>query len=220
MLRHRDRDGMRMPVSAQATAVAPAAEAIWRELHDGLLGFIERRVRSREIAEDILQEVMLRIHRQADGIERAEAVGAWVYAIARNAITDHYRSAQVRREVATGSEIDPQVAGEPEAEPADARAELAACVAPLLTRLPPSYRAALTLTELEGLTQAQAADRIGISLSGMKSRVQRGRRQLKHVLTDCCEIELDRRRSLTGYRPRSGSCDCGHDRDGESTPSS
>jgi RNA polymerase sigma-70 factor, ECF subfamily len=220
MLRRRDRDGTRMPVSARQTAAAPDAEAIWREFHDGLLGFIERRVRSREIAEDVLQEVMLRIHRQADGIQRAERAGAWVHAIARNAITDHYRSAQVRREVATGREIDHERAGEPEAEPPDARAELAACVAPLLTRLPPSYHTALTLTELEGLTQAQAADRIGISLSGMKSRVQRARRQLQNVLTACCEIELDRRRSLASYRPRNGSCDCSADRGRRSTPPS
>jgi RNA polymerase sigma-70 factor (ECF subfamily) len=218
MLRHRDPDGVRMPVSAQGTAAAPDAEAIWHALHDGLLGFIERRVRSREIAEDILQEVMLRIHRRADAIQRADAVGAWVHAIARNAIADHYRSAQARREVATGREIDPELADEPQGEAPDARAELAACVAPLLARLPPSYREALTMTELEGLTQAQAADRTGISLSGMKSRVQRARRQLRDVLTDCCEIELDRRRSLASYRPRGGTCDCGADRGYRSTP--
>jgi len=210
MLRHRDRNGVRMPVSAQRTAAAPDAEVIWRELRDGLLGFIERRVRSREIAEDILQEVMLRIHRQADGIERAEALGAWVHAIARNAIADHYRSAQVRREVAAGSEIDPERAGEPDAEASDARGELAACVAPLLARLPPSYREALTLTELEGLTQAEAAHRLGMSVSGAKARVQRGRAQLKELLLNCCQVELDRRGGVSEYHARSGSCQrCG-----------
>jgi RNA polymerase sigma-70 factor (ECF subfamily) len=207
MLRHLDRDGVRMPVSAQRTAAAPDAEVIWREFRDGLLGFIERRVRSREIAEDILQEVMLRIHRQADGIERAEAVGAWAHAITRNAIADHYRSAQVRREVATGREIDPERAGEPEAEAPDARGELAACVAPLLTRLPPNYREALVLTELEGLTQAEAALRLEISLSGAKARVQRGRAQLKELLLDCCHVELDRRGGITEYHARRGSCE-------------
>ena len=206
MLRHRDWDSVRMPVSAHWTAAAPDADAIWRELHDGLLGFIERRVRTREIAEDILQQVMLRIHRQADGIERADAVGAWVHAIARNAITDYYRSAQVRREVVTGREIDAERAGEPEAEPADARGELAACVAPLLARLRPNYREALTLTELDGLTQAEAAQRLEISVSGAKARVQRGRAQLKELLLDCCHVELDRRGGITEYQPRSGSC--------------
>ncbi len=198
-----------MSVSAHGAAVAPDAEAIWQEFHDGLLGFINRRVRSRETAEDILQDVMLRIHRQAAGIDRAEAVGAWVHAIASNAIADHYRSASVRREVATEGDIEPEAGGEQEAEAPDLRSELAACIAPLLKRLPPDYREALTLTELEGLTQAEAAARTGLSLSGMKSRVQRARRQLKQVLTDCCEIEVDRRQSISDYRPRSGSCDCG-----------
>ena len=210
MLRHRDRDGVRMPVSTQRAAAAPDAEVIWRELRDGLLGFIERRVRSREIAEDILQEVMLRIHRQADGIERAEAVGAWVHAIARNAITDHYRSAQTRRELATGREIDPEPVGEPEPEAPDARGELAACVAPLLARLAPSYHEALTLTELEGLTQVEAAQRLGISVSGAKARVQRGRAQLKELLLDCCHVELDRRGGINEFHSRRGSCgNCG-----------
>lgn len=200
-----------MSVSAQPAPVAPDAEAIWQEFHQGLLGFINRRVRSRETAEDILQEVMLRIHRQADGIERAEAVGAWVHAIARNAITDHYRSARVRRELPTGSEVNPEAAGEPQAEAPDVRGELAACIAPLLKRLPATYRDALTLTEIDGLTQAQAAKRLNLSLSGMKSRVQRGRRQLKQVLVQCCEVELDVRGDLSGYRPRRGSCECGDD---------
>lgn len=200
-----------MSVSAQRAPVAPDAEAIWHEFHEGLLGFINRRVRSRETAEDILQEVMLRIHRQADGIERAEAVGAWVHAIARNAVADYYRSARVRRELATGSEVDPDAAGEPEAEAPDARGELAACMAPLLKRLPATYREALTLTEIDGLTQAQAAERLDLSLSGMKSRVQRGRRQLKRVLVHCCKVELDVRGAVSEYRPRRGSCECGGD---------
>lgn len=112
-----------MPVSTQGPLAASEAEAIWHEFHEGLLGFVERRVRSRETAEDILQEVMLRIHRQADGLERAEAVAAWVHAIARNAIVDHYRSARVRRELATGSAIDPETADEPKDEARDARAD-------------------------------------------------------------------------------------------------
>lgn len=196
-----------MSVSATGPRAAADAEAIWREFHEALLGFISRRVPSRETAEDILQDVMLRIHRSAAGIERADAVGAWVHAIARNAIADHYRSASVRRELAGESEIE--AVPEPEADPPDVRGELAACIAPLLRELTPSFREALTLTELEGLTQEEAAARADLSLSGMKSRVQRARRQLKQVLVRCCEVELDVRSGLTGYRPRRGSCECG-----------
>ena len=187
------------------------AEAIWREFHEGLLGFIKRRVGSRDTAEDILQEVMLRIHRHVAGLERAEAVGAWVHQIAKNAIADHFRSARIRREVAAGIQLDHDAGGESEPEALDVGGEIAACMAPLLRRLPPIYREALILTEVEGLTQAEAAARVSLSPSGMKSRVQRARRQLKRVLMDCCDVELDRRRRVTDYRPRRDPCDCGAD---------
>jgi RNA polymerase sigma-70 factor (ECF subfamily) len=198
-----------MSVSPQGEPVALDAEAIWREFHDGLLGFINRRVRSRETAEDILQDVMLRIHRHADEVERTEAVGAWVHTIARNAIADHYRSASVRRELATERAADPDATCDAAPEAPDMRGELAACVTPLLKRLPDTYRESIALTEIDGMTQAEAAQRLGISLSGMKSRVQRGREQLKQVLVQCCEVERDVRGGLTDYRPRGGSCACG-----------
>src|SRR5207248_11388815 len=65
------------------------------------------------------------------------------------------------------------------------------------------------LTEIDGLTQAQAADRLGLSLPGMKSRVQRGRQQLEEMLIQCCAVERDVRGGLTDYRPRHGPCGCG-----------
>jgi RNA polymerase sigma-70 factor (ECF subfamily) len=199
-----------MPVSARQPTPATDAEAIWCEFHDGLLAFIDRRVRSRETSEDILQHVMLQIHRHAGEVRRHEAIGAWVYEIARNAIADHYRSAPVRREVAAGTVLEEEREPAPEPEPeSDARRELAACcIAPLLQRLPQLHREALTMTEIEGLTQAEAAERAGVSLSGMKSRVQRGRGQLRRLLTDCCEIDLDRRRGVSGYRLRRDGCGC------------
>ena len=77
----------------------------------------------------------------------------------------------------------------------------------MIERLPPDYRDAITLVEFEGLTQQVAAKQIGISLSGMKSRVHRGRKQLKQMLDDCCLIELDRRGGVVGYRTRTAGCD-------------
>lgn len=200
-----------MPITTSTQPPPLDAQAIWEEFHEALLGFIKRRVGSREIAEDIVQDVMLRAHRQIAGIERAEAVGAWIYTIARNAVTDHYRSASVRRELVSGTDIALETTIDPQLDTPDVRAELAACVSPLLNQLPPTYRQAITLTEIEGLTQAQAAAHLGLSLTGMKSRVQRARQQLKQMLIECCAIERDVRGGLTGYRPRHGSCDCGSD---------
>ena len=184
------------------------AEVVWQDFHARLLGFIVRRVGNRDSAEDILQDVMLRIHRHAGELERSSAVGAWVHQIARNAIADHYRRASTRRERPSGIDLDRQEPLVLEGAPPELRSELAGCLGPLLEQLPPLHREALVLTELDGLTQASAAVQLGLSGSGMKSRVQRGRAQLKELLTACCEIELDRRGGVQSYRPLRGPCDC------------
>ncbi len=80
---------------------------------------------------------------------------------------------------------------------------VAAYMAPFVARLPTPYREALTLTELEGLTQKEAAEMMGVSLSGMKSRVQRGREKLRGLLENCCEIALDARGRVIACEPRA-----------------
>jgi RNA polymerase sigma-70 factor (ECF subfamily) len=206
VLHAREHRGLRLPVTDDRSRTVDAAR-VWEEFHASLLGFIARRVRDRDTAEDILQEVMLRIHRHAGELDSPSAIGAWVHQIARNAITDHYRRAASRREQPAGLDLD-RVPLPAEPEPDLARSEIAACLRPLLDELTPSYREAIGLTELDGLTQTEAAAQLGMSTSGMKSRVQRGRAQLKELLVECCVINLDRRARITSYQPRGGSCGC------------
>jgi RNA polymerase sigma-70 factor (ECF subfamily) len=73
----------------------------------------------------------------------------------------------------------------------------------MIERLSGEYRQAVILIDLEGLTQQEAAAQLGLSLSGMKSRVQRGRRQLKGMLEACCTIELDQRCGVADYDVRN-----------------
>ncbi len=198
--------------------MAQDATGIWRQVHDGLRAFIAKRVSSEAEVEDILQEVFLRMHRRLDGLKDPERLVPWVYQITRHAVVDHYRKAARRREVPVGlaGDLDaaqPTAAWLPPGSSRDAgrlREELAGCLRPMIGRLPPSYRQAVTLVELEGLTQQAAATRVGLTLSGMKSRVQRGRQHLKRMLEDCCEIQLDRRRSPLDYTLRDSGCaSCG-----------
>lgn len=177
-----------------------AVESSWRDMHDPLLRFIIRRVPDRASAEDILQEVMLRLHRHADEIRHVDSVSGWIHRVSRNAITDFYRAA-ARREVPVD---DPTLGDEPgaavdDSEPGLRRSELSGCLEPLLARLSPAHRQALQLTDLDGLTQAEAGARLGLSTSGMKSRVQRARNQLRDLFTDCCDIDLDRRGGVIDY---------------------
>jgi RNA polymerase sigma-70 factor (ECF subfamily) len=190
---------------------APEVEDLWRDLHDRLLAYVRRRVATKEDAEDVVQDVFLRIHASRGRLGGVRNVTAWIYRVAANAITDYYRS----RAKAIGAVS--RLADEPAApdqglrnDESRLREELAGCLEPLLNRLPDHYGEAVRLTELGGLTQKEAAGRAGISVSGMKARVQRGRGKLKDLLLDCCEVELDGRRGVVDYEPRSGgdSCDC------------
>ena len=205
-------------IGRSMTPPAPATEAALtrRELHERVLAFVARRVGSREDAEDIAQEVMLRIHRHSADLEHADRMTAWVYRIAANAIADHYRR-PARRELPSGQATDVSDAVEEPAPPVwaepvpdDLRRELASCLSPLIERLPPTYRQALELVEFEGVSQVDAAAALGLSVSGMKARVQRARRQLRELLLECCHVELDRRRAVTEIRSRGGVCStCG-----------
>ena len=199
--------------------MAAVSELPWEELHGNLRAFISRRVRNPADVDDLVQRVLLQIVKGLASLRDAERLHAWVYRTARNVIVDYYRSPTLRREAACGDQEDLATANaESQAVSKDderaALRELAACMTPMIRQLPPAYREAVTLADLEGVNQADAAARAGVSISGMKSRIQRGRKQLKAVLEDCCRIQLDRRGTIVAYDPRKpnscgpcGSCD-------------
>lgn len=174
------------------------ARGAWKELDARLRPFVARRVRSTADVDDVVQDVLLRIERGAAALRDDERFGPWVYQVARSAIADHHRAAA--RNPLSDRTVEEGVADAPED---DAAAEaLAGYVAVLVEMLPPAYREALTLTELQGVAQKDAAHRLGISVSGMKSRVQRGRAQLREAIDASCDVALDVRGHVVSCVPR------------------
>jgi RNA polymerase sigma-70 factor (ECF subfamily) len=161
-------------------------EHIWHEFAEKLGQFIRSRVADPASAEDILQDVFVRIQKRLGQLRDPAKLQGWLYLIARNAIIDHYRT---RKETVEVLESLPAESNGDEHE----LEELKAAFRRMIYTLPEPYREALLLTEFDGLTQQQLAERVGISLSGAKSRVQRGREQLKTMLEECCSFEFDRR---------------------------
>jgi RNA polymerase sigma-70 factor (ECF subfamily) len=190
-------------------------EELWQLVHDGLRAFIARRVNDQGHVDDILQDVFVRVHRQIDSVNDPRRLVSWIYQVTRYAIIDHYRKPGRQREVPAGLSSELEILNEVhvisemthQGDAADLRAELAGCLRPMIERLSQEYRDAISLVEIQGLTQQAAAKHLGISLSSMKSRVQRGRKQLKQLLEDCCVIELDRRRAVDDYKVRDSGCD-------------
>jgi RNA polymerase sigma-70 factor (ECF subfamily) len=195
-----------MPAPDPATGEGALA---WRAVEARLRPFVARRVAGPDV-DDVLQDVLLRAHRGLAGLADEERLTAWLYAIARSAIADHGRS-RARHPIAGPRPDDgPEHPGAEEDDRLAFRL-LAGCLAAFVARLPSPYREAVTLVELEGVTGREAAEMCGVSVSGMKSRVQRGRARLRAMLEECCAIELDARGRVTAVarRPAAPCCPTG-----------
>jgi len=186
-------------------------KGLWHALSDGLRAFLQSRVPSDSDADDLLQDVFVRVYENLGSLRQAGRVESWVYQIARSAVTDFYR----RRGPRPADEVE-QVADlqfDPGSGVNQNRA-VGAWLALTIDELPPTLRDAVRMYEIEGLSQAEIADRLGLSLPGAKSRVQRGRRQLEELLRGSCQLELDRRGNVIACRPArdatrgQAACEC------------
>lgn len=185
----------------------PTTESIWLSLSADLRRFIRRRVPDDHAADDLLQETFLRIHRGLGTLQDGDRLAAWVYRIARNVVNDHHRKpAAVTVPL---EEFDP-----PAVAPADCASDgcdHAGWLADMVRSLPDGYRDAVRLGEIDGLAQQDVAERLGLSESGAKSRIQRGRAMLRGLVERCCRLELDHRGAIIGCNPKSDPplcCDC------------
>ncbi len=193
---------------------APSTRTVWAHLSERLRRFILARVDNEEVAADLLQDTFLRIHQRLDSVEDHDRLAAWVFRIARNVVTDHYRNRRRERDRPHVSiDAEPVV---DDAGTGNRNDDVVGWLPELIDGLPEAYRDAVRLHELEGLSQQAVADRLGLSLSGAKSRVQRGREKLKTVLHRCCSFELAQRGNILDYERRTAGeccevCDDSHD---------
>lgn len=163
--------------------------------------FVTARVRDRSDADDITQEALLRLYRNVHTLRDAGALEGWAFQIARSAIADHYRRPAQRATPIDPADVEELLGGVDDLPDRDPAVELAGCVSSLLERVPERYRRALELTDVSGLTQSRAAEELGLTTSGMKSRVQRGRRMLREEVERCCRVALDSRGALADLTP-------------------
>jgi RNA polymerase sigma-70 factor, ECF subfamily len=183
-------------------------EELWELLGERLKNFILSRVPDEQVAEDLLQETFIRVHTKLDDMDDIQRISSWVYQIARNLIIDHYRSkAKEAETIVNDLEADSD-------EDQNINELVSSWLPYMISQLPDSYREAVELYELKGLPQQEIANHLDLSLSGAKSRVQRGRDKLKSLLFDCCSFEKDPRGNVIGFKRNNptkgcgGECDC------------
>ncbi len=150
--------------------------------HRELKGFVYKRVKDKALAEDIVHDVYLKARRNGDQLKDEKKLVAWLYQIARNTIIDHYRQASKTLEGSTTDWAN---------DNSNYNECAASCLKALIPSLPEKYRVPFQLSDIDNLSQTTLAEQLGISYSGVKSRVQRARKMLKEKLNQMLIIKTD-----------------------------
>jgi RNA polymerase sigma-70 factor (ECF subfamily) len=154
----------------------------WDSLYSELLTFVYNKVRDRPASEDIVQDVFIKVHTKSSLLRESEKISAWIYQITRNAVADHFR--KNARNISP-SNVDWE-SGYHEFNDC-----VAHCLKVLMGTLPEKYRVPLELAEIENLSQYEVAEKLKITYSGARSRVQRARKMLKEKLDELYYIKTD-----------------------------
>lgn len=180
---------------------------IYKQFHQLLYNYIAVRVKDSNDAEDILQEVFIKISSKLDTLTNGEKLKSWIYTITRNAIIDYYRKNANNKKTELTDKIIDEALAETEF---DATKGLEKCLKRFIQKLPKEYREIIIDSELTGIKQKDLAIKYELAYSSIRSRVQRGRTRLKEMLTACCKVELDSRGNILETTPQnscSSSCE-------------
>lgn len=176
-------------------------EKMWDKYNITLKNYIKQRVYTVQDADDILQNVFYKICYNIHNLKDTQKFQSWMYAIARNSINDFYRLQKYE----SIYELTEDITVEIEDKSAE-NEEIAQCLKSMIISLPEKYKEAIILTEFQNLTLKELSDKVGISVSGSKSRVQRARAKLKNTLLSCCQIEFDHQGNVINYKHKYTKC--------------
>lgn len=172
----------------------PCLLAAWQTHEPALRGWLMHQVHEQALSEDLLQDVFLKALRQGQRFCALQNPRAWLFEVARNTLTDHLRR---RRD---SVELPEDLSAE-EAPPTTVDS-LAQCLPRVLAELSAADRDAITCCDLDGMSQAEYAAKLGVSLPGAKSRVQRARARLKAQLASACKLRFDEAGRVCCFTPR------------------
>jgi len=175
---------------------------IYTHFHQSLLAFIKSKIRSTEDAQDILQNVFIKISSNVKNLSDEEKLKSWIFTITRNSVIDYYRTNATKRNVEFVTEIEESIVDEADF---DSTKGLDQCVHLMIKLLPEEYRDIIVDAEINGMRQKDLAEKYGMAYPSMRSRVQRGRERLKQLFYNCCHIETD---SLGNIMEARGKTDC------------
>ncbi|MCX6271795.1 MAG: RNA polymerase sigma factor SigZ [Bacteroidetes bacterium] len=177
-------------------------EEIWHKFHNKLKSFILSKVHDEFLADDLLQEVFIRVHTKMDTLSDENKIQSWIFQITNNLVMDHFRKNK------KGLPVPDEKEEVVEEENEEVMAEAIDDMVKMMHELPAEYCEALCLTELQGMSQKEYAEKAGISHTLARTRAFRARKMLKEMLLKCCHYEFDRYGTVVDIQPSRCCCCC------------
>lgn len=166
---------------------------VYNQFHQALFAFIKSKVNNHHDAEDILQNVFMKIASGINDLSRKEKLQSWIYTIARNSIIDYYRLASNKKSITIEDDISESFTLE---DDNDTTKGLECCLINFMNQLPEEYKDIIIDVEINGVKQKDLAAKYNLAYPSIRSRVQRGREKFKQMLLNCCKIEWDNRGNI------------------------
>ena len=169
-------------------------EKAWKRYAGELKGYFLNRLNHGDV-EELLQDVFIKALKQSEGFCEIANPRAWLFLVAKNAMADRLRKTHLH------DALDEDIPA-PEPEPKSTLDDLALCLPRVLSELSEADRLAISLCDIEGKPQQELADRLGVSLSGAKSRIQRARQRLRAAMEQKCQVRFDEDGAVCCFTPR------------------
>ena len=173
-------------------------ELNWNSVQSELKGFVFKRVKDKALTEDIVHDVFLKVQGKIHQVKESEKLFGWIYQITRNTITDHYRK---NSKVIKPSDLDWESAAP------NFNECVSGVIAELIPTLPEKYRTPLEMTEIHNLSQLEVAEKLNLTYTAAKTRVQRARKMLREKIDEVLVVKTDGYGNVTVCRNRTSCCD-------------
>ena len=181
-------------------------EEVYADFSGKIRAHLLGKVRSKEDIDDLTQEIFMKIHMSLPSLIDEKKLAPWIYTIVRNSVNDYYRK---RSDKNIG--LDENISYIDVYADEKDKSGLLHCLNVFIDKLPQKYREPVILSDIEGVKQKDIAERMGLSYSGLKSRVQRGREMIKDMFIECCGVLYSEEGKLIGdYMDHENCKICNH----------
>jgi RNA polymerase sigma-70 factor (ECF subfamily) len=178
-------------------------ENIWVKIHEKLFEYISKHVKNKDDVNDIIQDTFIKATTNIASLKNPAKADKWIFQIARNTMNDFFRKQKksFTEEKSKDVPIEPNAFGDQDIKVKIQTQEFSDYAGFIISELPEKYKRAVYLADIEGLSMKKLAQELDLSVSGAKSRVQRGRKLIKEIILKCCEVNADKYGNILDYEP-------------------